>query len=70
MDLNRVVAQLRADLANLNAAIASLERLPSSEKRTRRSPHLVRVKAAAPRAPALRPPPLPEGKREQRAEGD
>ncbi len=43
MDLNRVVAQLRADLANLDAAIASLERLQESGgRRRKRSPQLMK----------------------------
>jgi hypothetical protein len=47
MDLNRVVAQLRSDLANINAAIASLEKLQDSERRNKRSPQFMKTKAAA-----------------------
>jgi len=49
MDLNRVVAQLRADLANIDAAIASLERLQeSSGRRRKRSPLMKRLETAKP----------------------
>ena len=33
MNLNKVVVQLRDELANLNAAIASLERLQQGDRR-------------------------------------
>jgi len=38
MDLNKVVAQLRAELANLDAAILSLERLQTEGRRRGRPP--------------------------------
>ena len=38
MDLAKVLAQLRSELANLDAAIASLERLRQAEKRRGRPP--------------------------------
>ena len=38
MDLAKVLAQLRSELANLDAAIESLERLRQTEKRRGRPP--------------------------------
>lgn len=40
IDVFRVIAELRADLANVNGAIASLEYLESIQKRTRRQRNL------------------------------
>ena len=41
MDLAKVLAQLRAELANLDAAIGSLERLQQTERRRGRPPSLL-----------------------------
>jgi len=41
MDLDKVLAQLRAELENLNAAIVSLERLQSEGPRRGRPPKSV-----------------------------
>jgi len=38
MDLEKVLAQLRGELANLDAAIGSLERLQQTERRRGRPP--------------------------------
>ena len=38
MDINKVLAQLRAELANIDAAILSLERLQSGGRRRGRPP--------------------------------
>jgi hypothetical protein len=38
MDLEQVIAQLRAELVNLDAAIKSLEQLPQGKRRRGRPP--------------------------------
>ena len=56
MDLLVVVAQLRLDLANINSAIASLERLQSSTRGSKRSPQSIEGKIR----PLKGPPPTAE----------
>jgi hypothetical protein len=47
MDLDKVLAQLRAELENLNAAIVSLERLQTEGPRRGRPPKLVAAERKA-----------------------
>ena len=44
MDLQKVLAQLRSDLENVDAAIQSLERLQLTERRRGRPPSWMAVK--------------------------
>ena len=54
MDLTKVLAQLREELANLDAAILSLERLQHEGRRRGRPPKaLVNLKARAARKDGL-----------------
>lgn len=48
MDLTKVLAQLRTELADLNAAIASLERLQQEGKRRGRPPKVLKKEKGAP----------------------
>ena len=52
MDITKVLAQLRAELANLDAAILSLERLQSGSVRRGRPPGWAAGRTAPPSSPA------------------
>lgn len=49
MDLTKVLAQLRAELENLDAAIASLERIQNGSRRRGRPPIWLNKARPAPR---------------------
>lgn len=51
MDLNKVLAQLREELANLDAAILSLERLQQEGRRTGHPPKALSHLSRTVRAP-------------------
>jgi hypothetical protein len=61
MDLAKVLAELRAELQNLDAAIASLIRLQESGKRLGRPPELVPKLSRPGRRRGSKPPEEPSG---------
>jgi len=64
MDLAKVLAQLRGELANLDAAIESLERLQQTERRRGRPPSWLAAVKKRGRPPRGRKPRKSDGQRD------